>query len=265
MSRVASKDRDNGTPVASGTFPALPGGHECRVSPFLFHSERPLPAGHPILKAAASLRDCVTRELKLPPQRGIILVYIFGEKGSFDHYIRKRYPHLPSRRAFFMAQGRPGSRDEDLVVLTWWSDQLEQDLRHELTHALVHGAIPDVPLWLDEGLAEYFELEAFPHTAEERRSQAISDFSKANRPDMFRLEGLRDIQQMGREEYREAWCWTRWMLQESPETRKILLTYLSDLRSSSKYSLAEKIRQAVPDLTERMVLRTRLFIPMNQP
>ena len=36
--------------------------------------------------------------------------------------------------------------------------RVRTDLRHELTHALLHGVLQDVPLWLDEGLAVYFEL-----------------------------------------------------------------------------------------------------------
>ena len=67
--------------VASGTIPALPGTHEARVAPFLFRSDRPLPEGHPALTTAASLRDRVAKDLKIPPARGVILVYIFGEKG----------------------------------------------------------------------------------------------------------------------------------------------------------------------------------------
>ena len=56
------------------------------------------------------------------------------------------------RRAFFLAQG---SRQ---VVYTYFNPQLEVDLRHEATHALLHLAIAELPLWLDEGLAEYFEV-----------------------------------------------------------------------------------------------------------
>lgn len=215
--------------------------------------------------SAACLRDSVCKELKIAPPRGVILVYIFGEKGSFDHYLKKRYPHLPARRAFFMAQSRPGSRDEDLVVLTWWSEKLEQDLRHELTHALLHTAIPEIPLWLDEGLAEYFELEAFPTMAEERRRQALLDFTSSNRPDISRLESLHDIQQMGREEYREAWCWTRWMLNGSPGARSLLLSYLNDLRGSQKTKLSQKLQQAIPDSKARMISYAQKPIVKMQP
>ena len=223
VARLAQPDPEPPA-VASGTIPSLPGAHEARVAPFLFHSDRPLPEKHPALTTAASLRDRVAKELKIPPARGVILVYIFGEKGSFDQYLRKRYPQLPSRRAFFVAQGRQGGRDEDLMVLTWWSDRLEQDLRHELTHALLHSALPDVPLWLD---------------------------------DMSRLEGLRDIQQMGREEYRESWAWAHWMLKGPPEARAALLTALVDLRSGRKISLVERIEKVLPNARQQMVAHMR--------
>lgn len=256
VARLAQPDPEPPA-VASGTIPSLPGAHEARVAPFLFRSDRPLPEKHPALTTAASLRDRVAKELKIPPARGVILVYIFGEKGSFDQYLRKRYPQLPSRRAFFVAQGRQGGRDEDLMVLTWWSDRLEQDLRHELTHALLHSALPDVPLWLDEGLAEYFELEDFPLVRKERLTQVLADFNKSDRPDMSRLEGLRDIQQMGREEYRESWAWAHWMLKGPPEARAALLTALVDLRSGRKISLVERIEKVLPNARQQMVAHMR--------
>ena len=46
------------------------------------------------------------------------------------------------------------------MVYTYWGNRIQQDLRHELTHAILHSVLKDVPLWLDEGLAEYFEV---PH------------------------------------------------------------------------------------------------------
>lgn len=252
--RIANLESDKYNQSNSINLPILPSSNEIRISPFVFYSDRPLPKGHQILTSAASLRDSVCRDLKIAPPRGVIFVYIFGEKGSFDHYLRKKYPSLPPRRAFFMAQGRSGARDEDLVVLTWWSDKLDQDLRHELTHALIHSAIPDIPLWLDEGLAEYFELQPFPNTAEERRAHALSDFTSDKRPDMHRLESLRDIQQMGREEYREAWCWTRWILNGSSDAHAVFMSYLTDLKKGKKSSLADNILAALPECKDKMVL-----------
>ena len=43
-------------------------------------------------------------------------------------------------------------------VFAYKSKALPVDVRHEGTHGLLHAALPMVPLWLDEGLAEYFEV-----------------------------------------------------------------------------------------------------------
>ena len=74
------------------------------------------------------------------------------------NFMVSKYPKLPSRRAFFVAQTRGVGRSEDLLIYTYWGERVQQDLRHELTHALLHSVLKDVPLWLDEGLAEYYEL-----------------------------------------------------------------------------------------------------------
>ena len=262
ISRISNSDIDKPKINGPAVLPALPSANEIRISPFVFYSDRPLPKGHKILNSAASLQDSVCLDLKIAPPKDLIFVYIFGEKGSFDHYLQRKYPNLPPRRAFFMAQRRPGTHDEDLIVLTWWSDKLEQDLRHELTHALIHTAIPDIPLWLDEGLAEYYELQTIFDTSEERRIQALSDFKSGNRPNIHRLEQLLDIHQMGREEYREAWCWTRWILIGSSEARAVFMSYLCDLKKGKKYFLADRILSAVPDFKEKMVQYSK--IPIKQ-
>ena len=44
------------------------------------------------------------------------------------------------------------------AVYAYRHPELPIDLRHECTHALLHANLPMVPLWLDEGLAEYFEM-----------------------------------------------------------------------------------------------------------
>ena len=45
-------------------------------------------------------------------------------------------------------------------VYAYRHDGSAVDLRHECTHALLHARLPMVPLWLDEGLAKYFEVPA---------------------------------------------------------------------------------------------------------
>ena len=72
--------------------------------------------------------------------------------------------HLLISSSFTTPSCRPGGRsfwrrDSERVVYTYSSPRLEEDLRHEATHALLRGSFGDLPLWLDEGLAEYFETD----------------------------------------------------------------------------------------------------------
>ena len=70
-------------------------------------------------------------------------------------------------------------------------DHLRTDLRHELTHALLHSVLKDVPLWLDEGLAGYFEL---PPENDGVNPQHLELLRRGPfQPDLARLESLEQV------------------------------------------------------------------------
>ena len=159
--------------------------------------------------------------------------------------MRFRYPELPKRRAFFVAHpGTPGGPRE-LLVFTFWGDHLRQDLRHELTHALLNSVLKDVPLWLDEGLAEYFELPPERdgvnalHLDALRRGEAAAGPGGpgAARP------GPAD----GPGQYQEAWAWVHLMLRGTPQARAVLLGYLQQLREPTPPGpLLPRLREVYP-------------------
>ena len=79
-------------------------------------------------------------------------MYLFPTAERFESFMHVRYPDLPLRRAFFVES------DTRLMVYAYWGDRVAEDLRHEVAHGYLHGVVPRLPLWLDEGLAEYFEV-----------------------------------------------------------------------------------------------------------
>ena len=145
-------------PPATAKAPAPPGKYSFRVSQYLFLADFEVNHDLPLFRELASLRDQVYKELQLASADTIVQVYIFQDRDKYENFMRSRYPDLPKRRAFFVAQPRTVGGAEDLLVYTYWGDRIQEDLRHELTHALLHSVLKDVPLWLDEGLAEYFEV-----------------------------------------------------------------------------------------------------------
>lgn len=223
-----------------------PGKHHLRLSQYVFYSDFDLDGDAPLFRELVSLRDAVYRELRLPPADTVIQVFLFESQERYENFIRVQYPELPPRRAFFISQPRGGGGADELLVYSFWGDYVRQDLRHELTHALLHSVIKDVPLWLDEGLAEFFESP--PESAGLNRRHLIDLRSEPFRPDLERLERLRRVRDMGQPEYREAWAWVHWMLRGSPAAREALLTYLRDLRRSrDPRPLIDRLRDLTPD------------------
>ena len=216
-------------PAATIAPPGLPGKAGAhRVSQFVFYSDTPIKANTPLFTELSQLRDQIFRDLQLPPSNTVVQVYLFDDQDRYERYMRYRYPELPKRRAFFVAHpGTPGGPRE-LLVFTYWGDHLRQDLRHELTHALLNSVLKEVPLWLDEGLAEYYEL---PPERDGVNALHVDAFRRGEvAPDLAALERLDQVPQMGRAQYQEAWAWVHLMLRGSPAGRQVLLGYLQQLR-----------------------------------
>jgi Protein of unknown function (DUF1570) len=237
--------------VAKAASPALPGKHSFRVAPYVFLSDAEIDRNQPLFKELAQLRDQVYKELLLPPGTAVVQVYLFETKERYDRFMKERYPDLPSRRAFFVAQPRAIGGAEDLLVYTYTSGRIRQDLRHELTHALLHSVVKDVPLWLDEGLAEYFELPPerrgvnAAHVEQLRRGLENHSFT----PELGKLERLKEVDEMGPGQYRESWAWVHLMLHSRAEARTVLLSYLQQLRGSRHPgALGPKLARVFPDL-----------------
>jgi hypothetical protein len=242
----SKSDSNSNTPAASIAPPNLPGKSPSqRVSQFVFYSDTPIKANAPLFQELSDLRELIYRDLKLPPSNNVVQVYLFDDQEKYERFMKFRYPELPRRRAFFIAQPRAGGGTEDLLVYTYWGDHIRQDLRHELTHALLHSVLREVPLWLDEGLAEFYELP----TEKGGLNSSHLDAMRANgfRPDLATLEGLDQVQQMGRVQYQEAWAWVHLMLRGSPDAKQVLLSYLQQLRGPDRVGpLQPKLKAIMP-------------------
>ena len=195
------------------------------------------------------LRTRVATTLDLPPANREIVVYLFEDEERYSEYMTKHYPDLPARRAFFI--GSPG----ELAVYAFLGHRTDEDLRHECTHGILHSTLGEVPLWLDEGLAEYFEVEFDDpnHINKEHAKRLALAIQNGWRPDLDRLETLETVSDMQRADYQEAWAWVHFLLHESPTGRDILLETLHGLKDdAASPSLAEAVRERMPNASMRM-------------
>ncbi len=214
------------------------------------HSDFPLPAQHRLIEELSARRQDLSRQLGLPPGGEPISVYLFEDHDRFARFMQLYYPQFPERRAFFV------KTDTRLEVYAHWGDRVAEDLRHEVTHGYLHSVIPSLPLWLDEGLAEYYEVTRGdrglnrPHL-ENLLAQLQQDQWQ---PDLSRMERLDRPFEMTLDDYAEAWAWVHFLQQSHPEHRQLLRYYLADLRQyGSTTTLESRLRRCL-DEPERALL-----------
>jgi hypothetical protein len=224
--------------LSEHTQPLVPTRHQVRTGGFILFSNFPLKDDPPAIQTLQALERDLAQHLDFHPQEGDgpVEIYVLDDRNSFIHFLKFYYPELPQRRAFFLAQG------SQRIVYTYASRQLAEDLRHEATHALLRGTYGDLPLWLDEGLAEYFESDlSKPGALGERLAPITADLNSGWLPNLDRLESLSDIREMSPRDYRESWAWAHLLLNGPKPGRSVLLKALAGLNEKpGKLNLTEK-------------------------
>jgi hypothetical protein len=222
---------------------ALPRRTELVAGQLVIHADFPLAGQHRLVRELEAMRADVSQELGLPISDEPVHLYLFENPARYEAFVAARFPAFPARRAFFV------ETDTTLSVFAAWQDRIAEDLRHETTHGYVHAVVPAIPLWLDEGIAEYFEL---PGTEQGRHAAHLAHLSGRIiegtwRPDMERLEALEKAGEMSQDHYAEAWCWVHWLLATTPERRTLLQDYLADLRRDPATApLSVRLRRTAP-------------------
>ncbi len=192
-----------------------------RHGPFLVHSEFALDRYRRVLDSLETLPDRFHKTLDLPVTGRPIHVHLLSNRRRYRAHLRERIPDRGRRRALYLK-----ARDRG-YVFAYRHDDLSRDLHHECTHALIHNALPYLPLWLDEGLAEYFErpssasARSHPHLGWLRWSMQLGWT-----PSLERLESRRRFQSMTTRDYRESWAWVHFLLHGPPAAQRALADYL---------------------------------------
>jgi hypothetical protein len=217
--------------------------------PFICQATFPLKEYEPLLAELQELQPELVRVLGVSPAPVPVYIYLFSDAQSHRRYLEEHYPDVPYRPALFVKEGGLAG------VYAYRHDALAVDLRHECTHALLHASLPMVPLWLDEGIAKYFEV---PETQRAFEHPYFGWLRWEMRLGMIRtvsdLEQRRDLSEMGASEYRYSWAWVHFMLHGPEAAHTVLVHYLADIRRGQiAGNLSEQLEHAVPNSTEQMV------------
>lgn len=217
---------------------ALPARNSVVFDQLVIHSNFPLPHNHRLLNDLRLQRSDLLTRLDMPASDEPIHVYLFESEEYFSKFLEEYHPEFPARRAFFVES------DTRLAVYAQWGERVAEDLRHEVAHGYLHSVVRNIPLWLDEGLAEYFEVPRGSGGLNRPHVQLLVErlTKQGWRPNLVRLEALNSAGDMTQDDYAESWAWVHMLLETDPARRELLCRYLLVLR---EHGTAQPISQSI--------------------
>jgi hypothetical protein len=233
---------------------SLPVKQQLVVDQLVVHSDFHLPKNHRLIKELTSRRNEIARILDIPTSDESIHVFLFDDETHFQAFMERAHPEFPGRRAFFVKS------DNSLNVYAYWGPRVGDDLRHEVTHGYLHSVIPNLPIWLDEGLAEYFEIKRGKQGLNGPHIYSLSNRMRRLdwRPDLARLEALQEATEMNQLDYAESWLWVHFLLSGDEQTRKIVQNQMKQLiRLGVAEPMAESLAESIPDCESKLISHLR--------
>ena len=168
------------------------------------------------------------------------LVYVFGTRKAFE-------PFLPVRNGKPAQLGGYFQRNVDTNTIALSTDGFADDASvvfHEYSHLLVGTAVRSIPVWLNEGLAEYFStfhlkaggkganigLAIGPHVQLLRqRFIPLSQLLAVDQSSELYNEGERRSIF-----YAESWALTHYLMTELPSGQSLLNQYVSAIAGGAQ-------------------------------
>ncbi len=228
---------------------------QCTDECFVLYANHEIRNSQLYLSELKQLKADLSEVLELPCDRGEYHLVLFDCETSFREYIQHYFPRVPLRRALFIKHRGPG------LIFTYLHDDLLIDLRHEGTHALLNEACGPLPLWLDEGLAEYFEVAreqrfaGCPHLKETRWRVRLGQV-----PNLERLESAQDMADMDANDYRDAWAWVHFLLHRTSESRHALNQHLIQISQlNAEIRLSRQLKNLFADFRSEFVAHFKSY------
>jgi hypothetical protein len=216
---------------------------ELSVGRFEIHADFELDQRQLLVSELESMRDDLPATLNIVASSHPVHVVLFESPNEYHRYMQNYFPQLPTRRAIFIQDRGPG------MLFTHWHADIANDLRHEITHAILNDHAQPLPLWLDEGLAEYFEVPG-PQRFDgcEYLPQVIERAEQGFIPSLKRLEEIASLDRFSNANYRDSWSWIHFLIHRSTATRELLSEFINQHRAGMQpLSLARQLSQTIPD------------------
>jgi hypothetical protein len=171
----------------------------------------------------ANVESELSSLLNLPARTNTVQLVLFRNHANYVSYLGNRLPEAKTRRALFFQNGDTGQ------IYAVQGRMLLTDLRHEFTHALLHQHLSFVPLWLDEGLAEYFENPRARRLDSTRVTGLKWKARFGWKASLTELESLNVPLEMTAADYANSWAVVCFLINHSSESRQILQDYVQTI------------------------------------
>ena len=195
------------------------------------YCDAPAPEAEDLLRQADRAAALIAGHMGLAVPACRPRVYVFDSSWAMYVYLAEHCPQQKSSRAacfetsagYALALVRRRDREQTL-----------QSLRHETTHWILASRYSDLPRWIDEGLAQYFEAgEPFGKVHEEKLDQ-LRSLLEENRPLLEPLVTMPSDRNPTSEEYAAAWGLTYFLIKHPRFGLERIKDYMSSARSGPK-------------------------------
>ncbi|MFK7734833.1 MAG: hypothetical protein AB8B50_02325 [Pirellulaceae bacterium] len=213
---------------------------EFDVGSFRVHSDFEFAERSALAGELKSIDHEVRGLLALGESKARVHIVLFRSNAEYRRYMRAYFPQLPERRAMFLQDRGPG------MLFTHWHPDVVTDLRHEMTHALLNQNGQALPLWLDEGIAEYFEVPKAERFGGNPYALSIRETLKAGDvQSMQDLSGRTQVREFADRDYRDSWAWVHFALHRNESTRRVLQECLVSQTSTPGNSATLRFERAL--------------------
>lgn len=182
-------------------------------------------------------------------------LYLLADKPQFDRWLSARRPGTPSRP--YAGVFLPGENE----VAVWAygpEEEIVQTILHESSHVIMHQMAPRAPVWIHEGMAQYFStIQALPDGRLEIPPLPHAKARIQTWRDEKRLISLRDYLGISESEWRQlahqqnaipytlAWALVYFMMSE-PVGQQTLRRILHDLEKSGTWPTIDSLDLRYP-------------------
>ena len=240
--------------ATTGQMSVLPNREQLVSDQLLIHSDFDIPRHHRLVGELTARRHDISETLGIPMSDEPINVFLFEDRQKFREFMDRSHPEFPDRRAFFV------KNDTSLNVYAYWGPRVGEDLRHEVTHGYLHSVVPNIPLWLDEGIAEYFEVWRGKGGLNGPHVYSLSNsFERGQwKPNLTRLELIGSAGQLSQMDYAESWLWVHFLLSGDPDSLDRSRPIEATDQTGRSETVLPMIASRIPDYENQLIMHLKV-------